>query len=71
MSGIDPSEFYGADVASRYDFDLRGDEEDASAFLADLAAGRPTLEFAIGTGASRCPWSSEEWKYRAYSCPRT
>jgi SAM-dependent methyltransferase len=34
---------------------LRGDEEDAVAFLAELAAGGPALELAIGTGRIALP----------------
>ncbi|KAF1048105.1 class I SAM-dependent methyltransferase [Xylophilus sp.] len=57
MSGIDPSVFYGADAASRYDDTKRGDEADASALLAGVAAGRPALELAIGPGRIALPLS--------------
>ena len=55
MEGFDPARSFGADVAARYDDEPRGDEEAAVAFLADLARGRPALEFAIGTGRIALP----------------
>ncbi|MFJ6197334.1 class I SAM-dependent DNA methyltransferase [Micromonospora sp. NPDC092111] len=55
MRGFTPEGSFGADVAARYDETRRGDEEAASAFLADLAAGRRALEFAIGTGRIAVP----------------
>jgi SAM-dependent methyltransferase len=55
MRGFDPASTFGPDVAAQYDRQSRGDEANAAAFLADLAGGRPTLEFAIGTGRVALP----------------
>ena len=55
MDSSDSSTFYGADTASRYDQQLRGDEDVAATFLQKLAAGGPALEFAIGTGRIALP----------------
>jgi SAM-dependent methyltransferase len=55
MQGFDPATSFGAAVAQRYDDQPRGDEADAVAFLADVACGRPALEFAIGTGRIALP----------------
>lgn len=55
MDGFDPAGSFGPDVASRYDRYQRGDESEAAAFLAELAQGRPALEFAIGTGRIALP----------------
>ena len=56
MEGFDPSTSFGRDVSMRYDAeDTRGDEEQTVAFLARLAAGRPALEFAVGTGRIALP----------------
>lgn len=57
MHGFDPAASFGPEVAARYDDQPRGDEEAATAFLADLARGRPALEFAIGTGRIALPLS--------------
>lgn len=59
MDGFDPATSFGPDVARRYDGQLRGDEAETVAFLADLASDGTALEFAIGTGRialrlSRC-----------------
>ena len=55
MKGFDPSTSFGPDVASRYDDHVRGDEDDAAAFLAELVGDKPALEFAIGTGRIALP----------------
>ncbi len=55
MEGFDPAASFGPDVAARYDDELRGDEGEAVGFLAELAAGRPVCEFAIGTGRIAVP----------------
>ncbi|MEP7201005.1 MAG: class I SAM-dependent methyltransferase [Ilumatobacteraceae bacterium] len=55
MDGFDPRNSFGDDVARRYDDHLRGDEDDAAAFLADLAGEGAALEFAIGTGRIALP----------------
>jgi hypothetical protein len=55
MDGFDPHDSFGPGVASRYDDEPRGDEADAVAFLAGLAAGRPACELAIGTGRIALP----------------
>src|SRR3989337_1838410 len=55
MDGFDPTGSFGPEVAARYDDEPRGDEEDAVAFLAALAAGRPVCELAIGTGRIALP----------------
>lgn len=55
MTAYDPKASFNADVAARYDDDLRGDEDAAVAFLADLAGSGPALEFAIGTGRIALP----------------
>lgn len=46
---------FGPEVAEQYDEFVRGDEDDAADFLADLAAGRPALELAIGNGRIALP----------------
>ena len=46
---------FGDEVAEQYDEFVRGDEDDAADFLADLAAGRPALELAIGNGRIALP----------------
>lgn len=51
----DPKDSFNADVAARYDDELRGDENAAVAFLAGLAGKGPALEFAIGTGRIALP----------------
>jgi SAM-dependent methyltransferase len=57
MDGFDPATSFGPEVAARYDHELRGDEAETVAFLADLARGGPALEFAIGTGRVALPLS--------------
>ena len=55
MKGFRPETSFGPDVASGYDNSLRGDENAAADFLAEIAGGRPALEFAIGTGRIALP----------------
>ena len=55
MHGFDPQRSFGPEVAADYDAQPRGDEQAAAEFLAQLAAGRRTLEFAIGTGRIAMP----------------
>lgn len=55
MTTFDPASSFGPDVAAHYDDHPRGDEEAAVAFLLQLAEGRRTLEFAIGTGRIAIP----------------
>ena len=50
MERFAPASFFGPDVAERYDDHPRGDEESAATFLSELAQGRRSLEFAMGTG---------------------
>lgn len=43
-------------MSKRYDaVDIRGDEDQTVAFLAQLAGGRNALEFAVGTGRIALP----------------
>lgn len=51
----DPLASFNADVAARYDDELRGDEDAAVSMLTELARNRPALEFAIGTGRIALP----------------
>jgi SAM-dependent methyltransferase len=55
MKGYEPVMSFQGDVAAHYDDSLRGDEDDAVAFLAELAGGGPALELAIGTGRIALP----------------
>ncbi len=55
MDGFDPATSFGPEAAARYDRSLRGDEQDAARFLAELAGAGPALEFAIGTGRIALP----------------
>lgn len=55
MEGFDPETSFGRDVARTYDDRPRGDEDDAVAFLGDLAGDGPVLEFAVGTGRIALP----------------
>lgn len=58
MKGFDPATSFGPEIAAHYDEHLRGDEQDAAAFLAEYAKGGPALEFAIGTGRIALPLSA-------------
>jgi SAM-dependent methyltransferase len=55
MKDYDPAMSFGKETADTYDDEPRGDEDDAVAFLAELAAGGPALELAIGTGRIALP----------------
>lgn len=56
MSVFDPAASFGPDTAARYDAEHRlGDEAETVDLLAELAAGRPVLEFAVGTGRIALP----------------
>lgn len=55
MNPHDPKASFNADVAARYDDELRGDEDAAVTFLKELAGDGPALEFAIGTGRIALP----------------
>ena len=55
MSGFDPVGSFGAEEAAEYDARPRGDEAEASAFLAGLAGDGDALELAIGTGRIALP----------------
>ncbi|MDQ6686875.1 MAG: class I SAM-dependent methyltransferase [Actinomycetota bacterium] len=55
MEGFEPATSFGPDVANRYDEELRGDEAETVDLLAELAAGGPVLELAIGTGRIALP----------------
>src|SRR3954469_2357531 len=58
VRGFDPSTSFGDAVSRRYDAEeTRGDEDDTVRFLAELAAGRDALEFAVGTGRIALPLS--------------
>jgi SAM-dependent methyltransferase len=49
-------DFFGPDIAAHYDDEHgRGDEDETVELLADLAAGGPALELAIGTGRIALP----------------
>ncbi|MEO1734358.1 MAG: class I SAM-dependent methyltransferase [Pseudomonadota bacterium] len=51
-----PHDYFAGDVAARYDDDHRRDDAGtAVSVLAELAAGGPALEFAIGTGRVALP----------------
>jgi SAM-dependent methyltransferase len=55
MQDFDPAKSFLGEAAEQYDRHLRGDEDDAVAFLAGLAGGGPALELAIGTGRIGLP----------------
>lgn len=55
MKGYEPAMSFGDDEAARYDTEKRGDEEEAVAFLEELAGPGPALELAIGTGRIALP----------------
>jgi SAM-dependent methyltransferase len=55
MKGFDPAKSFLGEVAGHYDRHLRGDEDDAVAFLVELAGDGPALELAIGTGRIGLP----------------
>lgn len=55
MKGYEPGMSFTEEVFEIYDDGLRGDEDDAVAFLAELAGDGPALELAIGTGRIALP----------------
>jgi SAM-dependent methyltransferase len=55
MQDFDPAKSFLGEAAEQYDRHLRGDEDDAVAFLAELAGDGPALELAIGTGRIGLP----------------
>jgi SAM-dependent methyltransferase len=55
MKDYDPAKSFLGKAAEQYDRHARGDEEDAVAFLAELAGAGPALELAIGTGRIGLP----------------
>lgn len=55
MKNFDPIKKWNADVATRYDKHVRGDEAAAAKFLSEYAQGGDALEFAIGTGRIALP----------------
>jgi SAM-dependent methyltransferase len=55
MKGYEPVMSFGEDEAKEYLGVLRGDEEAAVAFLAQLAGEGPALELAIGAGRIALP----------------
>lgn len=55
MKDFDPWTSFGAQVASGYDENPRGDEEATVACLRELAGEGPALELAIGTGRIALP----------------
>lgn len=55
MDGFEPLDSFGPDVAEHYDDHPRGDEDQTVEFLAEVAAGRPVCELAIGTGRIAVP----------------
>ncbi len=58
MERYEPHMSFEEDVAEIYDDVQRGDEAAAVAFLAQLAAGGPALELAVGTGRIALPLAS-------------
>jgi SAM-dependent methyltransferase len=55
VKDYDPAKSFLGEAAEQYDRHARGDEEDAVAFLAELAGAGPALELAIGTGRIGLP----------------
>ena len=55
MKDFDPIPQWDAEAAKRYVKHLRGDEDDAVAFLQSVAGDGKALEFAIGTGRIAIP----------------
>jgi len=58
LERYEPHMSFEEDVAEIYDDVQRGDEAAAVAFLAQLAAGGPALELAVGTGRIALPLAS-------------
>lgn len=59
MKNYQPQASFDQETADGYDEELRGDEAAAADFLADLAAGEPALELAIGTGRIAIPLAAK------------
>jgi SAM-dependent methyltransferase len=55
MEDYEPAMSFGDEAAATYEDHLRGDEEEAVAFLEQLAGGGPALELAIGSGRIALP----------------
>lgn len=55
MEDYDPAKSFLGEAAEIYDRHPRGDEDEAVAFLAELAGDGPALELAIGTGRIGLP----------------
>jgi hypothetical protein len=55
MKDYEPVRSFLGEAAEIYDRAPRGDEDEAVAFLAELAGGGPALELAIGTGRIGLP----------------
>lgn len=55
MKGYEPGMSFTEETLEIYDDGLRGDEDDAVAFLAELAGDGPALELAVGTGRIALP----------------
>ena len=55
MQDYEPVTSFLGEAAEQYDRTLRGDEDDAVAFLAELAGDGKALELAIGTGRIGLP----------------
>lgn len=59
MKDYRPQASFDQETADSYDEELRGDEAAAVEFLAELAAGQPALELAIGTGRIAIPLAAK------------
>jgi SAM-dependent methyltransferase len=59
MQNYDPAMSFAADVAPEYRDVLRGDEQAAVAFLAELAGAGPALELAVGAGRIALPLAAQ------------
>jgi SAM-dependent methyltransferase len=55
VENYDPTMSFSDEAAATYEDHLRGDEDEAVAFLERLAGGGPALELAIGTGRIALP----------------
>jgi hypothetical protein len=55
VKNYEPVMTFGEDIAQEFGAVMRGDEEDAVAFLAELAGPGPALELAIGAGRIALP----------------
>lgn len=59
MRDYRPQDSFDQAAADIYDREPRGDEQDATEFLAELAAGGSALELAIGTGRIAIPLAAK------------